>query len=84
MSECPHVFFVGNQPKFDTAVVSQSLPSTTQQSSRTTEDEEQAEETTAEVRLITIPRFKETGQIVLLDLDTLVPEMVQFDLYNSS
>ena len=32
------------------------------------------------VRLITVPRFKETGQLVLLDLDMLDVELVQFDV----
>ena len=32
------------------------------------------------VSLVCVPAFAETGQIVLLDLDTLVPKLIQFDL----
>lgn len=60
MSKCPHVFFVGNQPRFDTTIVQG--------------DQGQS------VRLITIPRFRETGQLVLLDTESLEPELVQFDI----
>lgn len=34
------------------------------------------------VRLIAIPRFKETGEIVLLDVTTLETEIVKFDLFD--
>lgn len=34
------------------------------------------------VRLICVPKFKETGEIVLLDTDTLEPEIVKIHVYN--
>lgn len=33
------------------------------------------------VRLICVPRFKETGEVVLLDTDTLEPAIIKFDVY---
>ena len=36
------------------------------------------------VRLICIPKFKETGEIVLLDTDTLETELVRFDVFESN
>lgn len=60
IEECPHVFFVGNQPKFDSTVV---------------DYEGQL------VRLIAVPKFKETGEVVLLDTDTLEVEVLRFQLF---
>lgn len=60
LEECPHVFFVGNQPRFDSKVVEGP------QGQR--------------VRLITIPRFHETGELLLLDSETLDVEVVKFDI----
>lgn len=33
------------------------------------------------VRLIAVPKFKETGEIVLLDAETLEPEVVKFEVF---
>lgn len=60
IEECPHVFFVGNQPKFDSTVVDYEGQS---------------------VRLIAVPKFKETGEVVLLDTDTLEVEVLRFQLF---
>lgn len=57
--ECPHVYFVGNQPRFDTAVIEGSAGQ--------------------QVRLLTIPRFRSSNEIVLLDVETLEVELVKFD-----
>ncbi len=62
MKECPHVFLVGNQPKFETTVVEGPLGQ--------------------EVRVLAVPRFKETGELVLLDCETLVPEVVRFEVFD--
>lgn len=59
LQNCPHVFFVGNQPRFETTTYS------------TPEGRS--------VRLLTIPRFCQTGEIVLLDTETLETEVVKFD-----
>lgn len=60
IEECPHLFFIGNQPRFDTATI-------------------QGPEG-QNVRLVTIPKFNETGQLVLIDTETLEPEIVQFEI----
>ena len=56
------MFFVGNQPRFETTVIEGPTGQT--------------------VRLIAIPRFKETGEMVLLDTDTLEVEVVRFEIFN--
>lgn len=57
IEECPHVYFVGNQPQFGTTVLEGPVGQ--------------------QVRLIAIPKFHETGQIVLLDTETLEAEVVK-------
>ena len=58
LNSCPHVFFVGSQPKFDTAVIEGSDGQT--------------------VKLIAVPRFTETAEIVLVDSETLEASVVRF------
>ena len=60
MKECPHVFFVGNQPAFETTTVEGP--------------------TGQSVRLIAVPQFKETGEVVLLDMETLEVELVKINV----
>ena len=60
IKDCPHVFFVGNQPRFDTGVVDGPVGQ--------------------QVRLITIPKFHETGELVLVDVDTLEAEVITFSV----
>jgi DNA polymerase delta subunit 2 len=62
IEECPHVYFVGNQPRFDTTTI--------------------AGPAGQQVRIIAIPKFHETGQIVLLDTESLEVELVQIDLHD--
>ncbi|EMR84361.1 putative dna polymerase delta small subunit protein [Botrytis cinerea BcDW1] len=57
INTCPHIFFAGNQPSFDTASIEGPDGQT--------------------VRLISIPSFEETGEIVLLDAETLEAEVVR-------
>lgn len=65
---CPHVFFAGNQPRFETCVVYGD-------GADEQEGEERAEET--RVRLIAVPGFKETGEVVLVDLEDLEVEVLR-------
>ncbi|KAL9112396.1 MAG: hypothetical protein Q9227_003238 [Pyrenula ochraceoflavens] len=51
IEECPHLFFVGNQPKFDTAIVEGPMGQ--------------------QVRLIAVPKFSETGEVVVVNTETL-------------
>ena len=60
IEECPHVYFMGNQPRFDTTLIDGPVGQ--------------------QVRLLTIPRFHTTGQVVLLDTETLEVEVVKFDV----
>ncbi|KAI9742345.1 MAG: hypothetical protein M1818_003878 [Claussenomyces sp. TS43310] len=61
LNQCPHLFFVGSQPKFDTAVIEGP--------------EGQM------VRLIAVPRFSETGEIVLVDSETLDVQRVAIGIF---
>ena len=63
IEECPHVFFVGNQPRFDTALIEGPAGQ--------------------QVRIITLPKFKDTGEIVLLDTATLEVELVKIEIHDS-
>ena len=62
IEDCPHVFFVGNQPRFDTTMVYGPAGQ--------------------QVRLITLPKFHRTGELVLLNTDTLEVEIVRFDVHD--
>ena len=57
LNSCPHLFFAGSQPKFDTATIEGP--------------EGQV------VRLIAVPRFAETGELVLVDSETLETSVVR-------
>ncbi|KAI4217686.1 MAG: hypothetical protein LQ351_000282 [Letrouitia transgressa] len=62
IEETPHVYFVGNQPRFETTVIEGPAGQV--------------------VRLISLPKFKETGEIVLLDTDSLDVEVMQFRVHD--
>ncbi|PVH78217.1 DNA polymeras-like protein subunit delta-2 [Cadophora sp. DSE1049] len=57
MNSCPHLFFVGSQPKFDTAEIEGPDGQT--------------------VRLIAVPKFADTGELVIVDTETLETEVVR-------
>jgi DNA polymerase delta subunit 2 len=61
LQDCPHIFFAGSQPKFDTAVIEGPNGQL--------------------VRLIAVPRFDETGEIVLVDAETLEVDRVKIDMH---
>lgn len=64
IEECPHVYFVGNQPKFETTVIEGPAGQN--------------------VRLIAVPKFKERGEVVLLDMDSLDVEILKFSVYENT
>ena len=61
MRECPHVYFVGNQPNFESTVIEGP--------------------TGQMVRLVAVPKFRETGEVVVVDMESLVPEVVKFEVF---
>lgn len=62
LTETPHVYIIGNQPKFETSLV--ELKNKIGES--------------ITVRIISLPEFNETGQCVLLDLESLDCNVVDF------
>jgi DNA polymerase II small subunit/DNA polymerase delta subunit B len=61
IKDCPHLYVVGSQPKFDTTVIEGP-------------DGQM-------VRLIAVPRFSETGELLLVDSETLEVERVVIDVF---
>ena len=57
LKSCPHVYFVGSQPRFSTRTIHGT--------------DGQA------VRLVTVPSFAQTGEIVLVDTETLEASVVR-------
>ncbi|PBP25139.1 DNA polymerase alpha/epsilon subunit B [Diplocarpon rosae] len=57
MNDCPHLFFIGSQPKFDTAEIEGP-------------DGQR-------VRLIAVPKFADTGELVLVDAESLEASVVK-------
>jgi len=59
MAHTPHVYFIGNQPRFETTVVKQ--------------------EDGQKTRVILLPKFVETGEVILLNPVTLAVKSVRID-----
>ncbi|KAE8394630.1 DNA polymerase delta subunit 2 [Aspergillus alliaceus] len=80
MQACPHIFFAGNQPQFKTTVIEGDAP--LKLNGADTEMTGTDDSTSGpRVRLLSIPTFKETGELVLVDSETLEAEVVKFDTY---
>ncbi|KAE8147692.1 DNA polymerase alpha/epsilon subunit B-domain-containing protein [Aspergillus avenaceus] len=80
METCPHIFFAGNQPQFRTAVIEGDAP--LKLNGADTEMTGTDDSTPApRVRLLSVPRFKETGELVLVDTETLEVEVVKFGTF---
>lgn len=62
LKESPHVFFVGNQPKFETSEIEGPHGET--------------------VRIVAVPSFRKTGQVIVMDLESLTPELVTIEVYD--
>ncbi|KAG5175621.1 DNA polymerase alpha/epsilon subunit B-domain-containing protein [Tribonema minus] len=67
LEECPHVFFAGNQPRFATRLVEGHDGQQKGLLNRA-----------AQVRVVCVPSFATTGEVVLIDLDTLEATPLQF------
>ncbi|KAL4774356.1 DNA polymerase alpha/epsilon subunit B-domain-containing protein [Aspergillus nidulans var. acristatus] len=80
MESCPHLFFAGNQPQFKTAVIEGDLP--LRPNGEDTEMGGMAQDAAVPtVRLISLPKFRETGELVLVDTETLGVEVVKFGAF---
>jgi DNA polymerase delta subunit 2 len=79
MEACPHLFFAGNQPRFKTAVIEGDSPLKLGEDIEMGGTEEEAPLPT--VRLISIPKFRETGELILVDTETLEVEVVKFGAF---
>ena len=80
LESCPHIFFVGNQPSFRTAVIENDLP--LRLDGDDTEMTDPAGGASGpRVRLLSIPRFKDTGELILVDTETLEVEVVRFGTF---
>jgi DNA polymerase delta subunit 2 len=87
MKRIPHLFVVGNQPEFQTKLLAGSRGSLAEKWA-VENGEENAESTPLSMdidsedqeicRVILVPKFKETGMVVLVRLDTLDCKVVQF------
>lgn len=64
MEDCPHVYVIGNQTKFETSTIEGPNGQV--------------------IRLIAIPKFRETGELILLDAETLEPEVVKFEVFGAT
>jgi DNA polymerase delta subunit 2 len=69
LEETPHIFFAGNQPEYSSKLVHGSHLTDTD---LTLGDDGQ------KVRIISIPKFSETGEIVLVNTSTLESEVIKF------
>lgn len=58
---CPHVYFVGNQEVFGTAVIGGPNGE--------------------RVRLVSVPRFSQTGEVVLVDEETFEVQVIKFGVH---
>lgn len=76
LQACPHVFFAGNQPQFRSTII--------ESASRNPASGETGDDGRARVRLLTIPKFNETGELILLDSETLDVEVVKFGPIDST
>ncbi|KAI5292503.1 hypothetical protein KEM55_007749, partial [Ascosphaera atra] len=72
LEACPHVFFAGNQAAFRTKIIEKQDAS---------DGMDVDGEEPVRIRLMTLPRFSETGELVLLDTETLETEVVKFEGY---
>ncbi|KAK4056175.1 DNA polymerase delta small subunit Cdc1 [Microbotryomycetes sp. JL221] len=65
LKQLPNVYIIGNQPKFESTLVTQ-------------QDHHDDDKQTKQTRIILLPKFNETGQIVLISLKTLKVKLVEF------
>ncbi|KAJ5734383.1 DNA polymerase III subunit [Penicillium malachiteum] len=79
IESCPHLFFTGNQPSFKTAVIDGDI--SLRLDGGDTEMTDSDETSIPRVRLLSIPRFKDTGELILVDSETLEVEVIRFGVF---
>ncbi|EAW10265.1 DNA-directed DNA polymerase delta subunit POL31 [Aspergillus clavatus NRRL 1] len=79
IQSCPHIFFAGNQPRFRTALLEGDLP--LKLNGTDTEMSDAPGDAGPRVRLLSIPKFKETGELILIDTESLEVEVVKFGVF---
>ncbi|THC96824.1 hypothetical protein EYZ11_003703 [Aspergillus tanneri] len=81
MESCPHIFFAGNQPCFKTAVIEGETP--WRLNGADTEMTGSNDDTDIQrVRLLSIPKFHESGELILVDTETLEVEVIKFGTFS--
>ncbi|CAG8090415.1 unnamed protein product [Penicillium salamii] len=78
LESCPHIFFAGNQPEFKTATIEGDVPL------RLDGDTDMTGADGSDVpgvRVLALPKFNETGQLILVDTETLEVEVVRFEVF---
>ena len=80
LETCPHVFFAGSQPSFKTAVIEGDIPLRLD-GGDTEMTDSAGGDSIPRVRLLSIPRFKDTGELILVDTETLEVEVVRFGVF---
>lgn len=81
MQTCPHIFFAGNQPRFKTATIESDSPLKLNGADTEMAGTDDDNTSGPRVRLLSIPKFKETGELVLVDTETLEVEVVKFSTF---
>ncbi|OJJ83879.1 DNA-directed DNA polymerase delta subunit POL31 [Aspergillus glaucus CBS 516.65] len=83
LHSCPHIFFAGNQPRFKTALIEGEEPplALNGNGADTEMADADQEAATQRVRVLCVPRFQETGELVLVDTESLEAEVVKFGIF---
>ncbi|KAF7718043.1 Uncharacterized protein PECH_002376 [Penicillium ucsense] len=79
LESSPHIFFTGNQPVFKTTVIEAEAPFRLDGDMEMKESD--ADTLNARVRILSIPRFKDTGELILVDTETLEVEVIRFGAF---
>ncbi|KAL2698840.1 hypothetical protein AAEP93_010228 [Penicillium crustosum] len=79
IESCPHIFFAGNQPQFKTATIEGDVPLRLDGDTEMVGAADGSD--AARVRLLALPKFNETGELILVDTETLEVEVVRFGVF---
>ncbi|KAJ5175278.1 uncharacterized protein N7482_001155 [Penicillium canariense] len=79
LETCPHIFFTGNQPSFKTTVIEAVVPPRLDGDTDMTDSA--GESSATSVRLLSIPKFRDTGELILVDTESLEVEVIRFGTF---